>query len=74
MSVKENIIDRLEWVVNQNEKSDKNFWFTKSKKEVDHSGEELGIIVYKIGFLVNIDSDFKMLGKKFMSTSIASLI
>ncbi len=65
MSEKENIIDRLEWVVNQNETSEKKFWFTKTIKEVDHSGEELGIIVYKIGFLVNFDSDFKMLGKKY---------
>ena len=57
-------VKKLQWVINQNENSIKTFGFIKSKKEVDIDGNELGLIVYKIGFFGDTDSDFQMLGKK----------
>ena len=63
MSAKENPIEQLKWVINQNEKSEKTFGFTKAEKEVDSDGKELGLIVYKIGFLDNTDSDIQIMGK-----------
>ncbi len=62
MSAKKKHNEQLKWVVNQNEKSKKSFCFTKSNKEVDNDGNELGVIVYKIGFLGNTDSDIQIMG------------
>ena len=59
----ENLIEQLQWVINQNEKSEKTFRFTKTKREADNDGKELGLIVCKIGFLDNTDSDIQIMGK-----------